>query len=151
MGGIYGYQLAKNAAHRLNGLIIGGADPYALSFSAFNDVGADDPEAFISAMERLLNERFTRQSCERMLNNDLRAMIAAAGDRVSVEQEMLDSKVDCLLYVGDQDDRYERVSRFAQGMETAELAIIPGQNHAGVMARGDLVLPAALDYLNQFN
>jgi pimeloyl-ACP methyl ester carboxylesterase len=150
MGGIYGYNLANVAPHRLHSLVIGGADPYATSFSAFDGIDGGDDEKFVEAMENLLNERFNKETCRRMLANDLKAMAAAAVDRPSLEQEMRNSDLFCLLYVGDEDDRFQRVKQFAETMPSAEFVSISGQNHAQTNARSDLVLPHVLEFLSRF-
>ena len=150
MGGVYGYNLATVAPHRLQSLVIGGADPYPTSFSAFEGVDGSDEQEFVSAMENLLNEKFNEESCQRMLANDLRAMAAAAVDRKSLEQEVRNSGLSCLLYVGDEDDRFLRVKQFAESMPSALFVSIPGPNHAQTNARSDLVLPHVVKFLDRF-
>lgn len=148
MGGIYGFKLAVCAPDRLISLIIGGAHPYATSFKAFDGIDGSDGEAFISAMETMLDEIFSPESCKRMLNNDTSALVAAADDRSSLVDPVSSLNLPCLLYVGENDSRYAQVKQFACDMKSAVFASIPAQNHAGTNARSDLVLPQAIDFLN---
>ena len=146
MGGVYGFNLAVFAPERLLSLIIGGAHPYATSFKAFEGLDGSDGEAYISAMEATLGERFSPESCERMLNNDIKALVAAAGDRASLADPISRLNLPCLLYVGENDSRFAQVKQFASEMKSAEFVSISAQNHAGTNARSDLVLPQVIDF-----
>ena len=150
MGGIYGYNLAAVAPQRIISLIIGGADPFATSFDAFTGIDGSNQDEFVTAMENLLDERFGSATIQRMLANDLRAMAAAAVDRPTLEQEVLDSTLSCLLYVGDQDIRHAAVKRFSESMPSSVFASITGKNHAETMASSELVLPHVEAFLGRF-
>ena len=58
MGGLIGFGLAKYAPGRVESLVIGGAHPYAdqSDVEAFGPLDGGDPEAFLTALERVLEE-----------------------------------------------------------------------------------------------
>jgi pimeloyl-ACP methyl ester carboxylesterase len=149
LGGIYGFSLAKYAPERLNSLILGGAHPYATSMEVFRGIDGRNPEEFLSAFERFIGERFTPALREKMLNNDLEALAASAGDRPSWEEILPTCAVPCLLYVGAKDPRLALVRRCAEQIPRAVFVSISGCNHAETNAASHLVLPHALQFLEQ--
>jgi len=151
MGGVYGFNLAKSVSHRLISLVVGGAHPYATSFEAFNGIDGTNKDEFMNAFENLVGESFSPESRKRMLTNDLQALVAAAGNRESLEDAMLEVNVPCLMYVGENDSRFVQVKQFASRLQNASFTQIPGQNHAETNARSDLVLPHVTKFLSNHN
>ncbi|MFT5217952.1 MAG: pimeloyl-ACP methyl ester carboxylesterase [Planctomycetota bacterium] len=149
MGGIYGYKLALLVPHRLMSLVIGGAHPYETSFSAFDGIDGKDEAAFVTAMENLLGEKFTAESNRRMLKNDLPAMIAAAGDRPSLANDLVGSELPWFFYVGANDLRCAAIEGFSRELKNAELLKVPAMNHAEMMAAGKVVVPRVTEFLHQ--
>ena len=149
MGGIYGYKLAQLVPHRLLSLVIGGAHPYATSFSAFDGIDGNDADAFVVAMENLLSEKFTPESNSRMLQNDLPAMVAAAGDRPSLADSLVDLELPWFFYVGENDLRCAAIEEFSNELGNAQLLKVPTMNHAEMMARGKVVVPRVIEFLHQ--
>jgi pimeloyl-ACP methyl ester carboxylesterase len=149
LGGAVGFGMAKYAAERVHALIIGGAHPYARSADVLAQLDVTDPEAFLSAYEARLGERFTPEWRTRMLANDLRALQAAAQARPSIEEVLPTMTRPCLLYVGDTDTRAARVRECAQHIPNGTMVCLPGLNHAQAYARSELVLPHIIPFLRQ--
>src|ERR1700682_582057 len=51
MGGVYAFGLVRRVPARVRTAIIGGAHPYAASWSAFHGVDGTDPQLFLTALE----------------------------------------------------------------------------------------------------
>jgi pimeloyl-ACP methyl ester carboxylesterase len=129
-------------------LLIGGAHPYAdRSWDAFRQVDGTDPEAFIAALEAVVEQRAPPELKPRVLANDLQALAAAAQERPALEDVLPTMAMPCLLLVGEADAQYPAVQECAKHMAHATLISLPGLNHAAGFMRSDLVLPHVTKFL----
>jgi pimeloyl-ACP methyl ester carboxylesterase len=150
MGGWVGYGLAKHAPERVASLIIGGAHPYhdQSYLDAFGQLDGGDPEAFLAALERVLEEPIPRDLVPRVFANDLRALTAAAAQpRPSLEDVLRTMVMPCLLLVGEADRRRAAVERCAKHIAHATLVTLPGLSHVGALGHSDVVLPHVKRFL----
>jgi pimeloyl-ACP methyl ester carboxylesterase len=150
MGGRIGLGLAKYAPERVKSLALGGTHPYADQsyVDAFGPLDGGDPEAFLAALERVLEETIPPEVRPRLLANDLRALTAAAAQsRPSLEDVLPTMVIPCLLFVGEADARRAAVEKCASQISHATLATIPGVSHVNTLARSDVVLPHVMRFL----
>ncbi len=147
MGGVYAFNLAKYAPDRVQSLIIGGACPNAMSSEPFRNVDGTDPDAFITALEVLVGERFTPEVRELMLVNDFQALSAAAGDRASMEDILPAMTMPCLVYVGEDDIRYQPAKECVKQIPRATFVALPGCNHIQAFMNRELVMPHVTRFL----
>lgn len=83
MGGWIGFGIAKYAPERVNAPLVAGTHPYVdRSWDAFRHVDEAHPEAFLSALESVLEQRIAPELRPLALTNDLRALAAAAQKRL---------------------------------------------------------------------
>jgi pimeloyl-ACP methyl ester carboxylesterase len=150
MGGLIGFGLAKYAPERVESLIIGGAHPYAdrSYVEAFGPLDGGDPEAFLTAFERVVEEPIPDELRSRVLANDLRALTAAAAQPRPPLDDVLPAMVmPCLLFVGEADRRRAAVEKCAKQIAHATLVTLQGLNHLGTLVRSDVVLPHVIRFL----
>jgi pimeloyl-ACP methyl ester carboxylesterase len=150
MGGLIGFGLAKYVPERVESLVIGGAHPYADQsyVDAFGPLDGGDHEAFLAALERVLEEPIPREVRPRLLANDLRALTAvAAQPRPSLEDVLPTMVMPCLLFVGEADGRRAAVEKCARQIARAALVTIPGGGHVDTLVRSDVVLPHVMRFL----
>jgi pimeloyl-ACP methyl ester carboxylesterase len=106
MGGWIGFGMAKYAPERVHALIIGGAHPYAdHSWDVFRQVDGTDPEAFITALEAVVEQHIPPEVRSLVLANDLQALAAAAQERPSLEDVLPTMIMPCSRLVGESDAR----------------------------------------------
>jgi pimeloyl-ACP methyl ester carboxylesterase len=148
MGGWIGFGMAKYAAERIDALLIGAAHPYAdHTWDAFRQLDGTDPEAFIAALEAVVEQRVPPELKPRVLDNDLRALAAAAQERPALEDVLATMTMPCLLLVGEADARYAAVRECARHIARAKFVSLPGLNHAAALMRSDLMLPHLTKFL----
>jgi pimeloyl-ACP methyl ester carboxylesterase len=150
MGRWIGFGLAKYAPERVESLVIGGAHPYADQsyLDAFGRLDGGDPEAFLAALERVLEEPIPREVRPRLFANDLRALTAAAAQpRPSLEDVLPSMVMPCLLLVGEADCRRAAVEKCAKQIGRATLVTLPGLSHVGTLGSSDVVLPHVKRFL----
>jgi pimeloyl-ACP methyl ester carboxylesterase len=151
MGGRIGLGLAEYAPERVESLVLGGTHPYADQsyVDAFGPLDGGDPEAFLAALERVLEETIPPEVRPRLLANDLRALTAAAAQpRPSLEDVLPTMAMPCLLFVGEADGRRAAVEKCASQISRATLATIPGVSHVNTLVRSDVVLPHVVRFLS---
>ncbi len=148
MGGVIGFALAKYAPGRLRFLVIGGAHPYADELKSFRMIDGKDQEAFLNAMEGLVEEKIDPGLIPELFKNDLEALTAAARPRPSMEDVLPNIKIPCLLYAGTADSRHELVESCARRIPGAGFVSFPELNHVECYSRADLVAPHILKFLD---
>jgi pimeloyl-ACP methyl ester carboxylesterase len=150
MGGLIGFGLAKYAPERVESLVIGGAHPYVDQsyVEAFGPLDGSDPEAFLTAFERVVDEPIPQELRPRLLANDLRALTAAAAQpRPALDDVLPAMAMPCLLFVGEADRRRAAIEKCAKQIAHATLVTIQGLGHLGTFMRGDVVLPHVVRFL----
>jgi pimeloyl-ACP methyl ester carboxylesterase len=148
VGGWIGFGMAKYAPERVDALLLGAAHPYAdHTWDAFRHVDGTDPEAFIAALEVVVGQRVPPELKPRVLDNDLRALAAAAQERPALEDVLSTMTMPCLLLVGEDDARYAAVQECARQIALAKFVSLPGLNHATGLMRSDCMLPPVTKFL----
>jgi len=140
-GGWIGFGMAGLAPERLRSLIIGGAHPYRDDYESFRHVDGKDPRAFVAALEEAIGERVSSEFKTLVLANDLRALVACAQPRPSLEEVLPHMKMPCLLFAGTADARYPKIKECTKSMPNAQLLSLSGLNHVEAFLRVDLLLP----------
>lgn len=146
MGGWIGFGVASYAAHRLESLIIGGAQPYGRSFAQARDLLQNGIDGWI----RILADEgdFSKEALEQTRSNDVQALLALLQDRSDISEILPDVEIPCLLYAGSEDSQFKLIEKCAQDLPMASLIAIPNQNHLQVMTRSDLVVPHVMRFLD---
>ena len=149
LGGWIAFGMAKYAPERVQKLVIGGAHLYEdRSFAAFRQVDGTDPDAFIAALEVVLEEPVPPQYRPLLLANDLQALAAAMQvPRPSLEEVLPTMTMPSLLYVGEADSRYAAVKACSTHIPNVTVVSLPGLNHAQGMAQSGVVLPHVTKFL----
>lgn len=148
MGGWIGFGMPIYAPDRVQSLVIGGAHPYAdRSWDAFLHVDGSDPEAFLAALEAVIEQRIPPLERSLVLVNDLQALAAAAQARPSLVDVLPLMTMPCLLFAGKADARYPAVQDCARYLTNATLVSLPGVDHPAGFLRSDLVLPHVMKFL----
>ena len=152
MGGRIGFDLVAIAPHRLASLIIGGSHPYRLTAPDRHVVRT---EGFAGGIAGWLargpwpDSVKTPGLMERILANDLEALIAMHVDRPDLAWMLERLTLPCLAYVGDADPARNRVEQFVAQLPQASLVLLPGVDHGSGMVRSDLVLPHVRTFLER--
>jgi len=144
MGGWIGFGMAKYAAHRLNSLIIGGAQPYGRNFEQVRKLISGGLEAWMAIVADW--NIYSSDALARMRNNDAKALLAVIQDRPDMSDILSSMIVPCLLYAGGTDDQFELMERCAKELSNATFVSVPELNHFDIIPRSDLVVP----YVTQF-
>ncbi len=148
MGGWIGFGMAKYAPQRVCSLILGGAHPYPdRRWEAFRQVDGSDPEAFTAALEAVVGEPIPIEIKPLVLAGDLRALAAAAQERLSADQDLMTVAMPCLLFAGEEDARYAAVREYARQLPRASFVALPGLNHIAAYVRSDFVVPHIMQFL----
>jgi len=148
MGGRVGFALAGQAPQRLLSLAIGGAHPYPdQRFDTFKKVDGSDIDAFMAALEKVIDEKLPREMRLLLAGQDLRALAAAGKVMPAMEAALPKITMPCLLFAGDQDGRHDAVKRCAASVPHARFVSLPGLNHMTGVSRSAEVVPHLLDFL----
>lgn len=101
MGGWIGFGLAKCAPERVRGLILGGAHPYERRLLPSARLDGSAPKAFVEALLGRLGVDFATLPADKQaefFDNDFLALVAAQGDRPSMENILPTMRMRCFLY-----------------------------------------------------
>ena len=150
MGGWIGFGLAQYAPVRFPALIIGGSHPYSRSMDdqrrALRRALEIGKETFVAGLEELYGP-MTPQRKARTLANDLRALLAVAQDRPSLEKILPMMTMPCLLFAGEADPLYPAVKKCTKQIPNVTFFSLPDVGHAEAGRRSDLVLPHLTQFL----
>jgi pimeloyl-ACP methyl ester carboxylesterase len=148
LGGWIGLGLAKYAPERLRSLIIGGAQPYGQSMQLYRQGLTGGIEGWVAVVEKMLGSPVTPKMKERLLSNDVQALLASvADDRPDISGILPTLTMPCLLYVGEADPLHSLVERCASEVPNGRFFSLPGLNHIQGTVRSDLVLPQVVEFL----
>lgn len=152
LGGWVGYGLMQYAPERFKSMILGGAHPYAdLSWEAFNQIDGDNPDIFISTLERVLQERISTVIKMQIRANDLVALTASAQQpRLSQTDNLERHTIPTLFFCGEQDKRISMVKEYAETLKQSTFVTIPKVNHINCLTKADIVVPQ-IEYFLRHN
>jgi len=152
MGGYIGFGMAKYAPHRLGTFIAGGTHPYARDQSGHRQLlragveGGGD--AFVAAFVRAMGP-ISDDYATSLRSADLRAWLAAAGDRVGVEDALGNITGRCCIYCGDLDPLFEQAKLASQQIPKAEFVTLHGYSHLQAFTQSSGVLLQVLSVLDR--
>ncbi|WP_394781205.1 alpha/beta fold hydrolase [Undibacterium sp.] len=149
MGGWQTFGMALHYPQRIRSLVIGGAHPFADSLQAFARTDSSNPDAFIAAMENFIGEKMRPEALPFVLQNDIRALLAAASDREGYAARLADIKAPLMLFVGDRDRRLALVQKTAEELHAEKLLLVPGTNHSSTLFASATILPVLKEFLQQ--
>jgi pimeloyl-ACP methyl ester carboxylesterase len=149
LGGWIGFWLARNAPHRFNSFILGGAHPYAENMRPFRDLMPRNTDLFATMVDQLFGMHLTPASRSRLLANDLDALRALTQDRVSNAHVLPSMTTPCLLFVGELDPRLAQVKKCVSELPNATFFTLPECDHVAALARSDLVIPHIKAFLSK--
>ena len=144
MGGWIGFGMAKYAAHRLDSLIIGGAQPYGWIFEGARKALRNGIDAWMEIVEGW--RVYSPAGLARARKNDAAALYALIQDRPDMSDILPSMTMPCLLYAGDADNQYDLIRRCVEELPNASFVSLTDLTHTGVMSRSDLVVP----YIHEF-
>jgi pimeloyl-ACP methyl ester carboxylesterase len=148
LGGWIGLGLAKYAPERLHSLIIGGAQPYGQSMELYRQGLTRGIEGWVAVVEKMLGSPLTTETKERLLSNDVQALLASVtDDRPDISEILPTMTMPGLLYVGEADPLYPLVERCASELPNGRFFSLPGLNHIQGAVRSDLMLPQVVEFL----
>lgn len=145
MGGWIGFGMAKYASHRLNSLIIGGAQPYGRKFEQVRELLSSGLEAWMAIVEDW--GIYSPDSLAQLRNNDAKALLAVIQDRPDMSNILSSMTIPVLLYAGDKDNQCKLMERCAKELPNAAFVSLPGLDHIEVIPRSDLVAPHIIHFL----
>jgi pimeloyl-ACP methyl ester carboxylesterase len=151
MGGEFGFGLALYAPERMSALVCGGASAHGSDIgTALHGIDGTDPDAFLEKLAaRTGVSSINGDAKARFLENDLRALVAAAQDRPSLEQVLPHIRIPCFLYAGEADKDLAEMKDSARRMTQATFNVFPDLDHRAAFDRADVVLPPAMHFLQQ--
>jgi pimeloyl-ACP methyl ester carboxylesterase len=153
MGGYIGFSMAKYAPHRVHGLVIGGAAPYARDMEqtrvAIRGVlaagGGDATVAVFEAAAGPLPEGLK----DRLRKADVQAFLAAAIDRPAADDALstMTMTMPCCLYAGEADPLFEAARLASEQIPNAQVFSLPGLSHWRAFEERSVVLPRIIEFL----
>jgi pimeloyl-ACP methyl ester carboxylesterase len=147
MGGWIGFGCARYAPERFQSLILGGAHPYAEAIQGFRDGLSQGLEAFGAWTEQAFGHYMTSAMSNRLLANDLLALMALSQDRLDFSNVLPTMLMPCLLYVGEADPRLSHMRECTKQISNATFFSIPELGHVAAFCQSDLVLPHVKAFL----
>jgi pimeloyl-ACP methyl ester carboxylesterase len=152
MGGWIGFGMAEFAPERVDRLVIGAAHPYARDQAGFRQLMqtgiTNGQDAFVAAFERMAGAVPPGYKA-RLHKADLKALLAAAGDRPSIEGVLPKMRMPCCLYAGESDPMFAEIKSAGGLIRHATFFSLPGVSHLQSFIRSDLVLPRVIEFLGE--
>ncbi len=145
MGGWIGYGMALHAPDRIEASIIGGAQPYGISFANGREILAQGIEAWVNVIAEW--GPYSAEDLERVRENDVEALIAAFQDRSDISDDLTKMDMPCLLYAGSSDSQAPEMEQWAAQLPRAKFLSIPGHGHIQTYLRGALIVPRIKAFL----
>lgn len=150
MGGWIGFGMAEFAPERVERLVIGAAHPYDYDYSGWRQlvqVGIDRGfDAFLAAGEQASGTLPPGYKA-RLQQADLKALLAGAQDRPSMEALLPRMTMPCCLYAGEADPLFAKTKAASERVARACFFSLPGLAHTGSFFRSDLALPRVIEFL----
>jgi pimeloyl-ACP methyl ester carboxylesterase len=150
MGGYIGFGMAQYAPDRLGSLVVGGAHPYARDQSAHRQILregiAGGGDTFVAAFTKFM-EPIPDAYAATLRAADLRAWLAAAGDRVDVEHVLGAKNLRCCIYCGEADLLFVQAKLAAEQIPKACFIALPGLSHVQAFMQSGSVLPQVQAFL----
>jgi len=151
MGGYIGFGMAKYAPHRVTTFVIGGAHPFARDQSGYRQwlrAGvAKGPDELVANFENMAGA-IPDTYAARLRSADLEAYLAAARDRVGIEDVLETMTMPCCVYVGEADPLFAQARSASERIPSARFFPLPGLSHLQGFVESHKVLPQVMDFLS---
>ena len=147
MGGRVGFGMAKYAPERLKKLIIGGSHPYAESMRFLREPLSKGMPGLVGFAEANFRQWLRGDRKQRLMSNDVEALMALSQDRSSLEAVLSVISLPCLLFSGKDDFRYIKIRECAKQISHATFVGLPDCNHFTAMAKSSVILPHITKFL----
>jgi pimeloyl-ACP methyl ester carboxylesterase len=137
MGGGVGWAAARYAPHRFHAFIIGGSEPFRRD---------TDREAIQASASRI------RANPAAHPGQDVEALYAsqiASSMGSNFEDVLPTMTMPCLVYVGEDDTRFEAITEAAALMPNVTFFTLPGRDHSGTHLDAEAVVAHTIPFLAQ--
>jgi pimeloyl-ACP methyl ester carboxylesterase len=151
MGGYIGFGMARYASHRVDALVIGGQHPFARDQAGMRQwvhegiTGGGD--AFVAAFEKI-DGPISDGYAARLRAADLEAYLAAAQDRVGMEDMLGTMAMPCCVYAGGADPIFAKARSASERIPNARFFSPPGLSHSQAFVESSSVLPPVMEFLD---
>jgi pimeloyl-ACP methyl ester carboxylesterase len=150
MGGYIGYGMARYAPDRVDALVIGGQHPFARDQGGFRkllrDGMAAGGDALVAAFEKMVG-RISGSYAARLRAADLEAYLAAAQDRVGMEDMLETMAMPCCIYAGEADPVFAQAKSASERIPNAQFFSLPELSHLQAFVESRRILPAVTKFL----
>jgi pimeloyl-ACP methyl ester carboxylesterase len=151
MGGHLGFGMARYAPHRVRGLVVGGAHPYARDMAGYRSairgvIAAGGSDATVAAFEADAGP-LPQGLKGRLRKADLQAFLAAAHDRPAVDDVLGTMMMPCCLYAGEADPLFAAARSASEQIPHAQFFSLPGLSHWKALEERNTVLPRVVEFL----
>jgi pimeloyl-ACP methyl ester carboxylesterase len=150
MGGWIGFGMARHAPNRVNALVIGGQHPFARDQAGFRQWVREGitqgRDTFIAAFEEAAGP-IPSAYAARLRTADLEAYLAAAQDRVGMEDMLGAMAMPCCVYAGEADPIFAQARMATEDIPNARFFSLPGLSHLQAFAESSSVLPHVVEFL----
>ena len=150
MGGYIGFGMARHAPHRIDALVIGGQHPYARDQAGLRQLvraGINQGrDTLVAAFEKMAGP-ISSADAARLRSADLEAYLAAAQDRVSMEDMLGAMSMPCCVYAGEADPLFAQAKMAAGLIPNARFFSLPGLSHLQAFVESSSVLPHVTEFL----
>jgi len=152
LGARIGFELANIAPHRVQAFILGGGSPYLRESSLNIDGGKNDQIAARDAVLGSMGMTYDGlpvEAQEAISGNDFIAIAATYITRPSLENVLPKMTMPCLVYVGENDGRFEKAKKSAQEIPGAIFRSLPNLSHLEGLVVKEAVMPHILEFLSK--
>jgi pimeloyl-ACP methyl ester carboxylesterase len=151
MGGWIGFGLARYAPQRINALVIGGQHPFARNQAGFRQmiregIGSGG-DAFITAFVKMAGP-ISDAYAARLRAADLEAYLAAAQDRVGMEDMLTGMAMPCCIYAGEADPAFAQTRSASEQIPNARFFSLPGLSHMQAFVESGRVVRQVVEFLD---
>lgn len=151
MGGTIGFGMARHAPHRVDALVIGGQHPFARDMAVFRqwlrEGMTQGHDTLVAAFERMVGRQISAARAARLRTADLDAYLAAAHDRVGMEDMLGAMTMLCCVYAGEADPIFAEARIAAERIPKARFFSLPGLSHSLAFSESSSVLPHVIEFL----
>lgn len=151
MGGYIGFGMARHAPHRVDALVIGGQHPFARDQAGFRQLiregMTEGGDAFVAAFEKMAGP-ISDGYAARLRTADLEAYLAAAQDRVGMEDMLGTMAMPCCLYAGEADPLFAQAKSASERIPNTRFFSLPELSHLQGFVESTGVLPPVMEFLS---